>query len=300
MFKPRILKRTDKVVIVAPGGRVNRDVLDGAIERLNHWGLSASMGRNILSGPGYFSGTDAQRHEDLQAALDAEDISAIFCARGGYGTTRILDRIDFKGFRNHPKWVVGFSDITALHLELHKQGFESIHAIMPSQFAVPEAENSLESLRNILFKEVIHAIEVPGNKYNTVGRGTGEVVGGNLSLIVDSLGTRSEIETKDRLLVLEEVDEYKYKVDRMLTQLKRAGKLDHLRGLIVGQLSEIKDTKIPFGASVEEMLLDRVDGLRYPVAFGFPVGHGFPNIAWRHGGRMMLNVTSDSAVLRTV
>jgi muramoyltetrapeptide carboxypeptidase len=297
MMAPQHLKRGDRVALVAPAGKITRDVLTRAVRVLEQWNLKVMVGDNVMSkSHSYLAGSDEERLVDLQKALDSRRIKAIFCARGGYGTTRIVDQIDLTKFKKYPKWIVGFSDITALHLLMLRHGFESIHASMPSQFSDPAARPSLQSLYEVLFNSTpsIQALAVPGN---IEGEASGMVIGGNLSILLDAMGTPIEPETKGRILVIEEIDEFKYKLDRMMTQLKRAGKLDKLAGLAIGYMTSIKDSNTPFGESVQEIMLRHVSDADYPVAFGLPIGHEHPNVAWRHGSRMKLKVTQEGATL---
>jgi muramoyltetrapeptide carboxypeptidase len=297
MIAPRNLKRGDRVALVAPAGKITRDVLTRAVRTLEQWDLKVSVGENVMSkSHSYLSGSDEERLVDLQEALDNRRVKAIFCARGGYGTTRIVDLLDLSKFKKYPKWVVGFSDITALHLLMLRNGFESIHASMPSQFSDPAARPSMQSLYDVLFRNP-HPIKAAPAKGNIEGEAAGMVIGGNLSILLDAMGTSIEPETKGRILVIEEIDEFKYKLDRMMTQLKRTGKLDKLAGLVVGYMTGIKDSNTPFGESVEEIILRHVKDADYPVAFGMPIGHEHPNAAWRHGSRMKLVVTSEGSAL---
>lgn len=297
MITPPLLKRGDRVAVVAPAGKVKKDVLDVAVRKLERWDLKVVVGENVMSkSHSYLAGSDEERLEDLQEALDNRRVKAIFCARGGYGTTRILNRIDFTKFRKYPKWIVGFSDITALHLRFSGMGYESIHASMPSQFGDAAAQPSLESLYQMLFKGPSAIIANPG-KGNIEGKATGEVIGGNLSIIMDSMGTPIEPEMKNKILVIEEIEEFKYKLDRMLTQLKRTGKLDKLAGLVIGYMTNIKDSNTPFGEAVNDIIRRQVEEYGYPVAYNFPIGHEHPNMAWRYGSKMTLTVTAEQATL---
>jgi muramoyltetrapeptide carboxypeptidase len=297
MIAPRHLKRGDRVALVAPAGKITREVLTRAVRVLEQWDLKVMVGDNVMSkSHSYLAGSDEERLVDLQEALDSRRIKAIFCARGGYGTTRIVDHVDLTKFKKYPKWIVGFSDITALHLLMLRAGFESIHASMPSQFSDPAARPSVESLHDLLFGNA-PAISAPSASGNIEGEASGMVIGGNLSILLDAMGTPIEPETKGRILVIEEIDEFKYKLDRMMTQLKRTGKLDKLAGLVIGYMTGIKDSNTPFGESVQEILLRHVKDADYPVAFGLPIGHEHPNAAWRHGSRMKLKVTQEGATL---
>lgn len=297
MITPPLLRRGDRVALVAPAGKITKDVLDVGVRKLEQWGLRVTVGENVMSkSHSYLSGSDEERLEDLQAALDSRRLAAIFCARGGYGTTRILDRIDFTKFRRHPKWIVGFSDITALHLLLSGMGYQTIHGAMPSQFGHPAGQASLESLHRMLFHGPEPIIAQP-DKANVEGSVTAEVIGGNLSIFMDAMGTPIEPETTKKILIIEEIEEFKYKLDRMMTQLKRTGKLDKLAGLVIGYMTNIKDSNTPFGEAVNDIVRRQVEEFGYPVAFNFPIGHEHPNMAWRHGSRMSLTVTSNRVEL---
>lgn len=297
MITPRNLKRGDRVALVAPAGKITRDVLTKAVRVLEDWDLKVVVGDNVMSkSHSYLAGSDEERLVDLQEALDSRRIKAIFCARGGYGTTRIVDLLDLSKFKKYPKWIVGFSDITALHMLMLKAGFESVHASMPSQFNDPAARPSVQSLYDVLFRNPL-PIKASPTSGNIEGEASGMVIGGNLSILLDTMSTSIEPETKGRILVIEEIDEFKYKLDRMMTQLKRTGKLDKLAGLAVGYMTAIKDSNTPFGESVQEIILRHVRDADYPVAFGLPIGHEHPNAAWRHGSRMKLVVTTEGSVL---
>ena len=297
-MQPKPLAQNNVIGIVAPAGKIKSDSLNKAISVLESWGLRVQSGNHIFSdNHSYFSGSDDERWQDFQQMLDDPKLKAIICARGGYGTTRIIDRLDFTSFLKYPKWIVGFSDVTALHLKLHQLGIESIHSVMPIQFPKPEHEESIESLRRILFGEV-GLIQAKASELNRLGSASGQAIGGNLSLLVDSLGTSTEVDTIGKILVIEEVGEYRYKLDRMFTQLKRARKLDHLAGLIIGHMTDIQDTEISFGQTVEEIILEKVKDNSYPVAFNFPIGHDAPNLAWRHGAKAILFVTRNKSRLK--
>ncbi len=297
MIQPPALHKNDVVGIVAPGRKLDTDTVDASVHIVESWGLHVRTGKNLFSpGHSYLSGSDAERLSDLQNMLDDPSVKAIICARGGYGTTRILDQLDFSSFLKRPKWICGFSDITALHLKLHSIGAQSIHGTMPVLFPKPESVLSVETLRKILFGERVRLETNPDSK-NKVGDAEGLLIGGNLSLIVDSLGTSSEIDTRNKILVIEEVDEYLYRVDRMMVQLKRANKLQHLAGLVVGHLTEMKETELPFGEAIQNIIVDQVKEFAYPVGFGFPVGHENPNLAWIQGSIGKLKVTREKSMI---
>lgn len=299
MIKPDSLKIGDKVGVVATGRKVLFQDVEAAEKLFTSWGLKVEFAPNLFSNNHpYLAATDEQRLNDLQSMLDDRDIKAVICVRGGYGTTRIIDRLDFAAFQERPKWIAGFSDITALHLKLFQLGIESIHSTMPILFSKPESFSSIVSLREILFG-VKNSINAEANKNNRPGKSTGQVIGGNLSLLVDSLATSCEPDFDAKILVVEEIDEYLYKIDRMFMHLKRAGKLDKLNGLVVGHMTDIKDTDPGFGETIEEVILSKVKDFGYPVAFNFPIGHENPNLAWRHGSVMTLTVEEHSSVLQS-
>ena len=269
---PPSLREGDKIGIVAPSRVIFKDQISTALDVFKHWGLEPVLSQFLFESHGYFAGSDDQRAGGFQEMLDDQEIKAIFCARGGYGVTRILDELDFSIFKNSPKWIVGFSDITALHLQLNKIDIQSVHGLMPVQFGYKGVEQSIDSLKAMLFGyRGQYSAEV--SESSKGGKALAPIVGGNLSLICDSLGTNSEIDTNQKILFIEEIDEYLYKIDRMMTQLKRAGKLNDLRGVILGDFSLMKDTEIPLGLDIEELLLSYFKDLSIPVAVGFPAGH---------------------------
>lgn len=293
-----LLSKGQTIGIIVPARKADKELVLKGCDVIRSWGLQVELGKHCFEeGNHYLAAPDEDRLSDLQFMLDSPNINAIFCARGGYGTTRILDQLDFTTFIKHPKWIVGFSDITALHLKLYQLGIESIHGCMPVQFAKPEYEQSVISLQEILFSDNEQKIKVKKSDFNRLGTGTGRIIGGNLSLVVDSLGTETELESTGNILVLEEIDEPLYKIDRMLTQLKRAGKFSQLTGLVIGHMTDIKDTVLPFNQTLEAMILDKVAGYNFPVAFGFPIGHEAPNLAWRHSAKATLSVTPQQSIL---
>jgi muramoyltetrapeptide carboxypeptidase len=297
MIVPRPLKPGDKIGIVAPGRKISPQQMDQAISAFSDWQLNVVLSPNIFGHDhSYLAAKDEGRLSDFQNMIDDQEISAIVCARGGYGTTRILDRLDFQRLLKNPKWIVGFSDITAVHLKLNALGIESIHATMPIMFSQEASLPSITSLLEILFGST-SSISAPSNANNKHGSATGEVIGGNLSLLVDSLSTSGEADFADKILIVEEIDEYIYKIDRMFTHLDRAGKLSRLRGLAIGYFSDIKDTTPGFGETVEQLILEKVGRYKYPVGFNLPIGHENPNLAWRSGSTMTLTVDRNGSRL---
>jgi muramoyltetrapeptide carboxypeptidase len=296
MITPSFLKPDDVVAIVAPARKANEDLLHNAILTISSWGLTVQKGKHLETNEHtYLAASDEHRMLDFQSALDDDQIRAIICFRGGYGTTRILDALDFSSFLKNPKWIVGFSDITALHLKLQKLGVQSIHSTMPVLFNRSDSSQSVESLRRVLFGES-PSIIFSGSRDNREGSVTGEVVGGNLSLLTDSLGTSTEVNTDNKILVIEEVDEYLYKLDRMLTHLKRAGKLTKIQGMVVGHLTDVRDSELSFGETAQQIILHHAPA-GIPVAFGFPSGHENPNLAWISGGVASLRVSHQQSSL---
>jgi muramoyltetrapeptide carboxypeptidase len=295
MIFPRLLNNGDKVAIVAPAGKLPSKGLDDAIKVLTSWGLEVILGKHVYDINNYFAGIDADRLNDLQEALEEPSIAAVLCARGGYGITRILDEIKLKSFAKNPKWVIGFSDITALHLKLEKQGLASIHGPMGTSFTNRNSHSAVRSLKELLFngssKLVANEVVIRS------GTATAAITGGNLSLIIDSLGTVEEIDTVNKILFIEEVGEKTYRIDRMFQQLLRAGKLDKLAGLVIGHFSEIDDGSTPFGESWQEVITGISKQFSYPIAFGFNIGHEPNNMPIVMGGQYLLKVGSDGSSL---
>jgi muramoyltetrapeptide carboxypeptidase len=291
------LRKNDTVAIVAPGRKIKKEELEAAQKIIHSWGLNTITAKNIFSTQhSYLSGSDEERLEDFQMMIDDGNVKAIICARGGYGSTRILDDLDFSGLKKNPKWIIGFSDITAIHLKLFTLGIQSIHGTMPVLFSKEASKESVESLRKLLFGEQ-DIIQAKPSNANKPGQCSGQTIGGNLSLVVDALATKSEPDTNGKILILEEIDEYSYRLDRMMTQLKRAGKIKNLAGLVVGHFTDVKDTEVTFGETFKDIILNAVKDYNYPVAFNFPIGHENPNLAWRHGALATLSVNEDGAKL---
>jgi len=272
--------------------------IEASIAAFQYWGLQVQLADNLFSEKhSYLAGTDAERLSDFQQLINDPKIKAIICARGGYGSSRFIDQIDFSPLRENPKWIVGFSDVTALHLKLFKLGIQSIHGTMPILFSKPESVNSIQGLFEVLFGQK-NNIEFSASPENKTGKVSGQVIGGNLSLIIDSLGTSSEPDTTKKILVIEEIDEYRYKIDRMMNQLKRSGKLASLSGLIIGYFTDILDSELSFGETPEEIILHHVSEYSFPIAFRFPSGHENPNLAWQHGGEATLIVEKEKSLLQ--
>jgi len=294
LIQPPFLKAGDKIAIVASARKISLQELQPAIETFKSWGLEVVLSKNLFGSDHQFSGTDAERAADLQSALDDNSIKAIISARGGYGTIRIIDKIDFTKFKQHPKWIIGYSDITVLHSHIHNFGIETLHATMPINFLVNN--EAVETMRKALFGEKItyHMAQHPLNK---TGVAEAQVVGGNLSLLYALTGSASSIHTKGKILFIEDLDEYLYHIDRMMVSLKRYGKLSELAGLVVGGMTDMKDNQIPFGKTAEKIILDAVKEYNYPVCFNFPAGHIDRNLAIPLGRKMKLVVAEKSTVV---
>lgn len=278
---PPYLQKGDKVAIVCTARKFSIEEAKPAVALLESWGLQVVLGQTIGLDNFQLGGTDAERIADFNAQLKDPEIKAIWCARGGYGTVRIIDAIDFSSLAQQPKWIVGFSDVTTLHSHVHNLGIATIHGIMA--FSVPLAkEESKTSLYKALFGlPLSYAISAaPGNRN---GKAKAEIVGGNLSILYSLLGSVSSIETKGKILFIEDLDEYLYHVDRMMHNLKRNGMLQELAGLVVGGMTDMHDNSIPFGYNAQEIILDAVQDYNYPVVFNFPAGHGASNWALKLG-----------------
>lgn len=271
------LKIGSKIAIAAPARKVTRDEMQFAVRWLEEKGFVPVYDDRLFAEHYIFAGADNFRVQVLQEYLDNEEISAIWLARGGYGSIRIIDKLDFTRFLQHPKWIIGFSDATVFHGKLSRLGCQSIHASMP-YFLENKTSEALQSLYNALTGKALQ-YEILAHPLNRFGEAEGEVVGGNLSVLYGMMGSDSFPETDGKILFIEEVDEYIYHIDRMMRGLKRAGKLAHLKGLIVGSLTQIHDNPDPFGQSVEEVIFDAVSEYNYPVCFGFHAGHFADNRA---------------------
>ena len=294
MITPPYLKKGDTIAIVATARKNIDDNLKPAIEWLKNWGLNVVIGETIGLDQNQLAGTDEQRAADFQTQIDNPNIKAIWCVRGGYGTVRMLDLLDFTKFKQHPKWIVGFSDVTVLHNHLNTMGYKSIHGIMPiSSKASDEAK---ETLRIALFGEKLK-YEIDSHSMNKFGAASGELVGGNLSILYSLLGSKSAINCDNKILFIEDLDEYLYHIDRMMMNLKRCGCLENLKGIIVGGMVKMKDNDIPWGKDALEIIQDVTNKLNIPIIYNFPAGHIQDNRALIMGNKVLINVDENCSTV---
>lgn len=295
--KPPVLKKGDAVAIVATARKVNLDELNFAIRLLESWELNPIIGSSIGLSNHQFAGSDQERATDFQNQLNDPKIKTIWCARGGYGTVRMLDLIDFSNFKNHPKWIIGYSDVTAIHAHLQSENQMSIHAEMPALIE-KKTQTTADSLKQMLFgKNLFYQWENSGKFYRNGGV-EAELVGGNLSVLYSLLGSKSSIHPKNKILFLEDLDEYLYHIDRMMQNLKRNHWFDQLAGLIVGGMNEMNDNQIPFGKNAEEIIWEYVKDYDFPVSFHFPAGHLKENLALKLGSKVSFKVNLTESSLR--
>lgn len=294
MVTPPYLKAGDKVALVASSRKVNKAGLAFAIETLTKWGLQPVEGKHLFAAHSQWAGTDEQRAEDLQWALDDNSIKAIFFARGGNGIIRIIDKLNFDRLRSDPKWLVGYSDVTLLHAEAHRSGIASLHAHMLTVYG--EDPESTESVRKCLFGEKV-SYTSGYHTFNRGGSAKGQLVGGNISLLHTLSATAQDLDTVGKILFIEDIDENLHHLDRMMIHFKRTGKLANLAGLVVGGLNDMRDDPIPFGMSPEEIVFDAVKEYKYPVCFGFPAGHMDRNLALYLGKEAILEITATESTL---
>ena len=295
MITPPYLQKGDTVAIVATARKHLNDDLKLAKEFLENWGLKTVVGSSIGLDKNQLAGTDEQRAADFQSQLDNPNIKAIWCVRGGYGTVRMLDLLDFSKFKQNPKWIIGFSDVTVLHSHLNTMGFQSIHGMMPVSIprATPEAK---ESLRKALFGESL-SYTIPFDKMNKLGTAKGQLVGGNLSILYSLFGSESAIDCTDKILFLEDLDEYLYHIDRMMMNLKRNGCLESLKGIVIGSMTKMNDNDIPWGKSALEIIQDITKEYKIPVIYNFPAGHIADNRALIFGSQVSLEVSVQGSKL---
>ncbi len=290
------MKESSLIHIIAPAGAVNKKNVKGGMKFLSSLGLSCAPGPALFKSDGYLAGTDADRLHDIQTAINDPKALAVWAARGGYGTTRIIDQIKWNKFFKKPSWLIGFSDITALHIHLSNNNIPSIHGPMVGQAINEDCQESVQLVASIL-KNDFPEYALTGHAMNKAGKATGPITGGNLTLICATLGTATEIITDNKILFIEDINEAAYKIDRMMVQLKRAGKLNRLKGLIVGHMTEVTDEK-QFGKNVFEIIIEHTKDFSFPVCFQFPAGHETPNMPLILGMKSELTVEKKQIRLR--
>jgi muramoyltetrapeptide carboxypeptidase len=290
MKTPPYLKPGDTIGIVSPAKIIKREIVENAVRLLEKRGFKVKLGKYVFDGEHYFAGTDEERAADFQLMLDDGEVKMILCSRGGYGAVRILDKLDFTKFRQYPKWVAGYSDITVFHSHLNIIGYESLHAEMPLNF--PESEQTNSAIDSLLTAATGRHLsyEIDENHLNRQGICEGALVGGNLTLLISLLGSPTALSTDGKILFMEEVGEKFYHIDRMMLTLKRAGKLNKLAGLIVGALNDMTESDLKFGKTAEEIVFEAVSEYNFPVCFGFPAGHVPDNRALIFGRHTRLEV----------
>jgi muramoyltetrapeptide carboxypeptidase len=299
MKKPPYLIPGDTIAITCPAGYMPLEKARTCIGVLQQWGYEVLVGKTLGSNSkNYFSGTDKERLNEFQAMLDAPEIKAILCGRGGYGVSRIIEQLDFTQFKKNPKWIIGFSDITVLHAHINRNyKIATLHAPMAAAFNDGGYKNKyVQSLKQAL--EGIKAnYTCKPHQLNQTGIAKGELIGGNLALLAHVVGTSSDIQTKNKILFLEDVGEQHYNVDRMMIQLKRSGKFNNLAGLIIGGFTDMQDTQRPFGKKVYQIIKEHIAEYAYPVCFGFPVSHAKENVALKCGCNYILHVSNTAVTL---
>ncbi len=296
MQKPPNLQNGDKVAIISTARKISKEELKPAVEQSKAWGLEVVFGSNLFGEDNQFSGTVDQRLKDLQWALDSDEIKAVICARGGYGTVQLIDKVDFSNFKSNPKWLVGYSDVTVLHNHINQNfGIQTLHATMPINF-VKNSNEALDSLNKALFGETL-SYEFDKHSLNIDGTVEGVLAGGNLSILYSLTGTNSQIDTSGKILFLEDLDEYLYHIDRMMMNLVRAGMLENLAGLVVGGMTDMNDNTVAYGYTAKEIIHSVVSQYNYPVCFDFPAGHIDYNRALIMGAKVKLNVGEECSLV---
>ena len=299
MLIPPFLKKGDIIGITATARKISKEELESAVNIIESNGYKVQFAVHLFAVENQFAGSDEQRKNDLQSLIDDKNVKAIIIARGGYGTMRIIDEINFNALRENPKWIIGYSDVTVLHSALNIQNIASLHATMPINFSKnEEATNSLFKVIAGEKTNYLYNYDTSENK-NLFKKGNvkAPIVGGNLSLLYAMQGSKTDIDTKGKILFLEDLDEYLYHIDRMILSLKRAGKFDDLAGLIIGGMSDMKDNLVPFGHRAEEIISFHLKDKNYPICFDFPCGHIDRNLALPFGLTANLNITEQQVLL---
>ena len=295
-MNPPTLQPNDQIRIISPAGSINPEYIDGAIKVLTNWGFRVTEGEFARSEYGRFAGTPEQRLSDIQQAFDDPTVKAVLCSRGGYGVAQIIDKLDFSKFVEHPKWLIGFSDITILHNTITNLGISSIQGVMAKQFfELPDDSEQLQRVKDILFG-ILPAYNLPNEQNNRTGQAHGRLIGGNLSVLMALRGSRYDLNYKDSILFLEDVGEKPYQIDRMIQNLRFSGVLEQLSGLVAGQFSECDEDPLMM-QTIQEVILNAVKEYDYPVCFNFPTGHVDYNLPIISGSKVSLLVTKDRTEL---
>jgi muramoyltetrapeptide carboxypeptidase len=295
MIVPAALHKGDTIALISTARKIDQSDLSLVVEKLEEQGFLVKLGKHLLAAHHQFCGTDEQRALDLQNAINDQEIKVILCFRGGYGTVRILDKVDFTPLKNNPKWIAGYSDVTALHNALNNLGIASLHSTMPVNFK-NNTHDALASLFASLSGEELNYQVDDTYKLNRMGSCQGKLVGGNLSMLYSLCGTKYDIDTNGCILFLEDLDEYLYHVDRMMQNLRLGGKLENLKGLIVGGMTDMNDNDTPFGRQANEIIFEAVAQYDYPVCFNFPAGHINDNRTLKFGVEAKLSISETGTL----
>jgi muramoyltetrapeptide carboxypeptidase len=297
MIQPQNLQAGDVIGMVCPAGTIPLEKVQKCVETLASWGYRVKLGSTVGGKHFTYSGTDAERAADLQNMMDDSSVKAILCARGGYGLSRIINDLDFTGMLAHPKWVIGFSDITVLHAALQQKGIMSIHGPMAAAFNKGvEGEPYIQALNAILQGQPTPYV-APTHGYNQLGSVTAPMIGGNLCLIAHLVGSENSLDTKGKILFLEDIGEYHYNLDRMVIQMKNAGLFNHLAGLVIGGFSDMRDEPTDIGAGTYEILQFHIKEFNYPICYDFPISHGMANYPIKLGAHYTLSVLAQGVTL---
>lgn len=297
MIRPNYLKKGAAIAIVSTARKITTEELQPFLKLIKNWGLKAVLGATINAEDHQYAGDDVLRTKDFQEALNNPEIKAIWCARGGYGTVRIIDDLDFSEFIKNPKWIIGYSDVTVLHSHIHNLGVETLHANMAMEMDLKTAATRKTPFE-VLFGNNYQVKYSSNHSFNRKGTASGTLVGGNLSILYSLIGSPSHIDTDGKILFIEDLDEMLYHVDRMMQNLKRSGMLSNIKGLIVAGMNDMNDNTIPFGKSAEEIISELVSAYNFPLCFGFPAGHINDNQALILGREVQFEVTEKEVTLR--
>ncbi|MEA3444009.1 MAG: LD-carboxypeptidase [Bacteroidota bacterium] len=298
-YIPPYLKPGDTIGIVAPAGKISKEQMQASFSIIENWGYKIELGKHLFSSDNQFAGTDKERASDLQYMLDSKHIKAILCARGGYGTIRLLPYLDFSNFKKNPCWIIGYSDITVLHSYLLKVlNICSLHATMPINFSYEKESSKSLNLLNAALQGQISEIAFQSNVLNRTGIAEGIITGGNLSMLYSMRGIDIDIDTDGKILFIEDLNEYLYHIDRMMMNIKLGGKLSGLKGLLIGGISDMNDNTVPFGKTAREIIAESVSDYNFPVAFDFPAGHQKSNLPIILGRKVKLSISETGSELK--